>query len=117
MHSWGFIFCLFGSHRLSHLRQYWSSDVDITVPVVTRTMQEDSFFYILGNLYVNDNNAVPKGNSDKHYKIRPLIWDLNRNFQMIRLPHAVQCIDESMVLFEGRSALKQYNPNVVIKYG
>ena len=54
--------------------------------------------------------AMPEDNSDKLYKIRPLIQDLNRNFQLLRLPNAAQSVDESMVLFKDRSSLKQYNP-------
>ena len=39
------------------------------------------------------------------------------NFQNLRLPERGQSIDESMVLFKGRSSIKQYNPMKPIKRG
>uniref|UniRef100_A0A0B6ZX71 PiggyBac transposable element-derived protein domain-containing protein n=1 Tax=Arion vulgaris TaxID=1028688 RepID=A0A0B6ZX71_9EUPU len=107
----------FGYHRLPHMRHYWSSEMDFSTPIVPKAMQRDRYFEILANLHVNDNSAIPKDNCDKLFKIRPLIQDLNRNFQMLRLPNEVQSIDESMVLFKGRSSLKQYNPMKPIKRG
>lgn len=117
MHAFLGLQFLFGYHRLPHANHYWSSDVDIAVPLVPKTMQRDRYFEIRANIHVNDNSAMPEDNSDKLYKIRPLIQDLNRNFQLLRLPNAAQSVDESMVLFKGRSCLKQYNPMKPIKRG
>jgi hypothetical protein len=73
-------------------------------------MTRNRYDQILGNLHVNDNSAIPDDNKDKLYKLRPLIAHLNENFQKLKLLDQYQSVDESMVLFEGRSSLKQYNP-------
>ncbi|GBM86783.1 PiggyBac transposable element-derived protein 3 [Araneus ventricosus] len=108
---------LFSYHRLPRVRNYWSSDIDYSVPVVPDTLSRNRYFQILGNLHVNDNEVIPKQNTDRLYKIRPLMDKLNKNFQSLRMPHQTQSIDESMILFKGRSTLKQYNPKKPIKRG
>lgn len=108
---------LFSYHRLPRIRNYWSSDIDYSVSVVPDTLTRNRYFQILGNLHINDNEAIPKQNTDRLYKIRPLIDKLNKNFQSLRMPNQVQSIDESMILFKGRSAIKQYNPLKPIKRG
>ena len=73
------------------------------------------FLQILSNIHINDNNAMPQGNKDKLYKLRPLINSLNDNFiKLNNVSHQVS-IDESMILFKGRSPLKQHNPMKPIK--
>ena len=108
---------MFSYHRLPQLRNYWSCDSDLNVPVVSQIMTRDRYKQILSILHVNDNLSMPDGNRDKLYKIRPLITALNENFQKFRLPEQIQSIDESMVRFKGRSTLKQYNPMKPIKRG
>ncbi|GBN19516.1 PiggyBac transposable element-derived protein 3 [Araneus ventricosus] len=108
---------LFSYHRLPRVRNYWSSDIDYSVPVVPDTYFVKEYFQILGNLHVNDNEVIPKQNTDRLYKIRPLMDKLNKNLQSLRMPHQTQSIDESMILFKGRSTLKQYNPKKPIKRG
>lgn len=43
---------------------------------------------------------------DRLAKVRPLIDGLNKSFQAEYTPH--EAIDESMILFNGRSTIKQY---------
>jgi hypothetical protein len=108
---------LFGYHRLPRKHQYWSSDTDLAVPVVSQTMTINRYDQILGNLHVNDNSVIPGDNKDKLHKLGPLITSLNENSQKLKLPGQYQSIDQSMVLFKGRSSLKQYNPVKSIKRG
>ncbi|XP_055945334.1 piggyBac transposable element-derived protein 3-like [Argiope bruennichi] len=91
--------------------------MDFSVEIVPQTMSRNRFFQILANVHVNDNLRIPQNNQDKLYKLRPLMTSLNGNFQSFRLPIQYQSIDVSMVLFKGRSALKQYNPMKPIKRG
>lgn len=95
---------------------YWCSDIDYSVPVVPDTLSRNRHFQILGNLHENDNEVIPKQNTDRLYKIRPLMDKLNKNFQSLRIPHQTQSIDES-ILFKERSTFKQYNPKKPIKRG
>lgn len=108
---------LFSYHRLPQTRNYWCSDVDLNVPVVSHIMTRERYKQVLSVLHCNDNLSVPEDNKDRLYKLRPLITALNENFQKFRLPDQFQSIDESMVRFKGRSSLKQYNPMKPIKRG
>ena len=60
---------------------------------------------------------MPQGNKDKLYKLHPLINSLNDNFIKLYNVSRQVSIDESMILFKGRSSLKQYNPMKPIKRG
>lgn len=108
---------LFGYHKLPALRDYWSTDPDLAVPIVPETMTRDRYFGILSNLHLADNKTMPTDNKDKLYKVRPLINMLNAKYLSLRSPSRWQSIDESMVLFKGRSSIKQYNPMKSIKRG
>lgn len=47
---------------------------------------------------------------DKVAKVRPLVSALNKQFTEHYRPSTHQSVDESMIAFKGRSALKQYRP-------
>ncbi|GFW45670.1 uncharacterized protein TNCV_3246071 [Trichonephila clavipes] len=51
------------------------------------------------------------------YKLRPFMSRLNKKFKKCRLATQVQSIDERMILFKGRSSVKQLNPKKPIKRG
>jgi len=42
---------LFGYHKLPALRDYWSSDRDLGVPIVHESMKRDHYFGILSTLH------------------------------------------------------------------
>lgn len=102
---------IMGYHQLPSVRDYWSSNPHFHVPIVANSMARDRFLNILANLHVNDNSKLPKDNTDKLYKLRPMITALNNNFKSLRTPGQSLSIDESTVKFKGRSTLKQFNPN------
>lgn len=106
-----------GYHKLPSWKMYWRNDADLSVPFVGSTMPRNRFSQILSNLHVNDNSAIPKDNKDKLYKLRPLISALNGNYAKLYSVSRYQSIDESMILFKGRSSIKQYNPMKPIKRG
>ena len=78
-------------------------------------MSRNRFGHILWNLHVNDNAQIPQNNTDKLYKLRPLIASLNDNFLKLYDSSRYLSIDESMILFKGRHSIKQYNPKKPIK--
>ena len=59
---------------------------------------------------MNDNITIPAENKDKLYKLRPLITGLKENFVKLYDASRYLSVDESMILFKGRSSIKQYNP-------
>ena len=106
---------LMGYHILPSYILYWSNDPDIAVPFVSSVMTRDRFSQMLSNIHVNDNAKLDA--SDKLSKVRPLIEKANAQFTKLYYVRRVQSIDESMVLFKGRSTLKQYCPMKPIKRG
>ena len=80
-------------------------------------MPRNWFAEILLHLHVNDNLLMPRDNTDHLYKLRPLIESLNSRYVRLYNISKQVSIDESMILFKGRSSLKQYNPMKPIKRG
>lgn len=108
---------LMGYHKLPSWKHYWATSEDLGLPIVRSAMSRDRFDTILTNLHVNDNSQIPTGNPDKTYKIRPMIDALNDHFPRLYNGSRELSIDESMILFKGRSSMKQYNPMKPIKRG
>lgn len=74
----------------------------------------------MNTLHLHDNEKVKRRGEegfDKLAKIRPLVNALNHRFQHEYKPSNHQAVDESVVRFKGRSALKQYAPMKPIKRG
>ena len=108
---------MMGYHTLPSITSYWSTSQDLTVPIISNTMSRNRFSQILANLHNNDTTAIPANNRDKLYKLRPFIDKLNDNFMKLYNVNESVSIDESMILFKGRSSMKQYNPMKPIKRG
>ncbi|XP_028448168.1 piggyBac transposable element-derived protein 2-like isoform X1 [Perca flavescens] len=98
--------------HLPRSRMYWSSAC--RVPHVADVMSRDRWEEIKHFLHFNDNMAP--NNSDKLFKIRPLIDSLLPKFQALPQDQMLS-IDEQMVPFKGKSSLKQYIPNKPYKWG
>ena len=108
---------IMGYHELPSWTDYWSCDPNVSVPFASSALPRNRFFQILSNIHVNDNASVPNNNTDKLYKLRPFINPLYSNFVKVYNVSRRVSVDESMVLFKGRSSLKQYNPMKPIKRG
>ncbi|XP_051171549.1 piggyBac transposable element-derived protein 4-like [Leptopilina boulardi] len=107
-------------HKLPSVDLYWSSDPALRVDAIANVMTRNRFQKITSMLHLNDNNnRVPKEDPmfDKLHKVRPLVEALNRSIKDVYKPSNLAAIDESMILFKGRSSLKQYNPMKPIKRG
>ena len=89
-------------------------------PGITRGISRDRFKSILRYLHLNDNTKMPspgQPNLDKLYKVRPLFNKLKECSQKAYYPHQELAVDEAMVLFKGRSSIKQYMPLKPVKQG
>ncbi|CAG5033770.1 unnamed protein product [Parnassius apollo] len=114
------IFIIMGYNILPSIDFYWSSDPGFRVDEIAETMTVKRFKKILRNLHVNDNTQIPdktSENYDKLYKIRPLLDLITQACQKNAKDSSSQSIDESMILFKGRSSMKQYMPLKPIKRG
>jgi len=110
----------FSLHHVPSTEHYWSTDPLFRVPPISNVMPVKRFKKLLQCLHINDNSLMPaKGaaNYDKLYKIRPLVEKLNHEFSAQCISTSSQSIDEAMVLFKGRSTLKQYMPMKPTKRG
>ncbi|XP_065290955.1 piggyBac transposable element-derived protein 4-like [Dermacentor albipictus] len=99
---------------------YWSSDNFFNAPEISKVMSFKRFQSIMNCLHLSDNTKEKKRGEDGYdrlARVRPLIDALNKRFQKEYTPSAHQAIDESMILFKGRSSLKQYMPMKPIKRG
>ena len=105
-----------GVHRLPSLADYWSTHPLLGAPGITKGMSRDRSKYILKNLHLNDNS-----NMQEEKLI--LISSTKLGLCYIRLSstayqlHQQMAVDEAMVLFKGRSSIKQYMPLKPIKRG
>lgn len=111
---------LMGYHVLPSLDDYWSNEADICVPFVLECMPRDRFREIRKNLHFADNSTeLPRDNPDRDraFKIRPLISHFNESFAKSMENTECQSVDEHMVKFKGRNAMKQYMKNKPIKWG
>ncbi|GBP31508.1 PiggyBac transposable element-derived protein 4 [Eumeta japonica] len=114
------IIIIMGYNILPSMELYWSSDPAFRVDEIASTMPYRRFKLILRCLHLNDNSKQPLRSSpdyDKLFKIRPLVTLLNSTFQNNANNSSSQSIDESMIVFKGRSSLKQYMPLKPIKRG
>lgn len=112
------IIIIMGYHILPQIDLYWSSDPGFRVNEIANVMTVKRFKKILEALHLNNNRERPNRESpafDKLYKIRPLLSLLSNAYQGNAYSSSSQSIDESMILFKGRSSLKQYMPLKPIK--
>lgn len=109
-----------GLVRLPSLQDYWSTNSILGAPGIVKGMGRNRFRAILSHLHLNDNTRMPQRGDegfDKLYKIRPLLERVRINSQLCYQPHQQLAVDEAMILFKGRSSLKQYMPLKPVKRG
>ncbi|XP_050051077.1 piggyBac transposable element-derived protein 4-like [Dermacentor andersoni] len=107
------VLILMSVNRMHHLQMYWCSDSLFHVKEIAQVMTYKRFQHITNCLHLNDNEKMPDyGSKDfyRAYKVRPLIEMMNERFQAHYSPSSHLSVDESMILFKGRSSMKQYMP-------
>ncbi|KAL4104080.1 hypothetical protein QTP88_019393 [Uroleucon formosanum] len=112
------ILIIMGFNKLPSIRIYWSADENFYNPRIANVMTQKRFLNILRYIHLNDNSVMPQRGSptfDKLYKIRPMIDYLNDAFAKHFSPDKHLSCDESMVVFKGRSEIKQYMPMKPVK--
>lgn len=91
------------------LKCYWSTDPLLATPIFADVMARDRF------LHFNDNDEQPAG--DRLFKIEPVMNILREKFTQFVIPSKNLWIDESLMLWKGRLAFKQYIPNKRHRFG
>ena len=114
---------IIGDELIAHIvseSNIYASQIDINKPLNLTVEELDQF---IGILFVM---SIFKMSSTRDYWEQNMRYDkiadvmptkrFEQRFQVIA-PTEVLCIDEQMVLFKGRSKLKQYNPQKPKKWG
>lgn len=107
------ILIMMGLNRQPTFDCYWAKSKMYGVELVKNVMPRNKFELILRFLHFADNS---QDESDRLYKVRSLIRLLSQSFEKVT-PGEKVVIDESLVMFRGRTILRQYIPNKKHKYG
>lgn len=111
---------MMGIKLLPSYRDYWSARPEIRDAFISKYMSVNRFGWLLTHLHTNDNSSMPNrgdDNYDKLFKIRPYLNKISQTYKTSYKPCRIQSIDESMIRFKGRSAIKQYMPDKPIRRG
>ncbi|XP_067113917.1 piggyBac transposable element-derived protein 4-like [Osmerus mordax] len=108
MYSFLVVILLMGIVKKSALRDYWSTDPMVMTPFFTSLFSQDRFLVLLRCLHFVDEEI--ENVSDPLYKIRDVQSGLISAFNRVFVPYRDLCIDESLMLWKGRLAFKQYIP-------
>lgn len=92
--------------RYSRLRQYWSPKHGMRMSLVADNMSYARFCAIRRYLHFVDNDK--NDSTDKLQKLRPVLDHLKQVFRNAIDPNEHLSIDEMIIPFKGKSAVKQY---------
>jgi len=93
-----------GLHEVPNVNMYWSSDPLFRVHPIADIMPIKHFKKLLQALHVNDNTKAAKRGE--------------QNFDKLHcISSSSQSIDEAMIIFKGRSTIKQYMSMKPVKRG
>lgn len=106
---------IMGYNKLPDFHCYWSTSEALGNSVIKKSMSRDRFCYLHSRMYTNP--PVKPANASKVYYLEHLVETLLPNFRSAYSDSSHQSIDEAMVGFKGRSALKQYMPLKPVKRG
>lgn len=102
-------------NRVPHMWMYWSKNKSVRNETIATAISRDRFMLLHSKLYFN--HPVKPNGADKTYYTSELINCLIYTFNRYRTEATHQSIDEFMVKFKGRSAMKQYVPIKPVKLG
>ena len=98
---------------------YWERNEITSTPGFGQTMPREWFGSILRCLHFVDNNSAPPREEDRArlFKIRPVIEELRRQFQLNYILSREISINETMVKFKGRKFFRQFLLSKPVRFG
>lgn len=96
------------------IHEYWSHDPIDYTPIFGQTMSRNRFQLLLQCFHVADSKAKTK---DRLFKVRPMLNHFHDTMTDLYYPRRRICIDESLLLFKGRLAWKQYLKKAKCRFG
>lgn len=115
MYTFTALCILMGFIEKPALKDYWSTNPVIETPFFAKVCSRDRFLQILYALHFADNANLDK--NDALRKIRPILSSLKESFGRSLYPFEDLAIDESLILWKGRLAFKQYIPSKRHRFG
>ena len=107
-----------GVYGLPRYRLFWSDDC--RVPAVADVMSRNRFFELNKFIhFANNEEQITNREDPRHdrmFKIRPLLEFIRRTCLKFT-PQQRQSVDEQIIPFKGKTALKQYLPKKPRKWG
>ena len=104
------ILVLMGIVYKPRINMYWSTGTLLETPIFAKLMTRDRFLLLTKFLHFsnNDNFNPVDPHRDRLFKIREVCNLFKKQWKAVYNPGINICIDESLVLFKGRLAFKQY---------
>ena len=101
--------------RKHRMKDYWEKDALFCTPAFGKLMTYDRFLLLLKHLHFYDKRTERP--DDKFQKIKLIFDDMREKFTSKFKPFQDLCIDESLVLWRGRLAFRQYMPQKRHRFG
>ncbi|ROT76067.1 hypothetical protein C7M84_005377 [Penaeus vannamei] len=91
---------LMGLQPRPHSRYYWSKNRLLSSSVFPETMTRDRFDLLQSRLHFSDNED-PRADTDRLWKLRPVLDILDTTFKTVYIPDRKIVVDESLWAFRG----------------
>ncbi|CAG5050168.1 unnamed protein product [Parnassius apollo] len=111
------IYLLTGIIRFPTLECYWKKDPIFYHPLLHQIQMSYNRFIAILRCWHFVDNTIERDVNNRLYKIQPVIDIVMRNCRKLLSPKDCVVVYESMVPFQGRLLIRQYNPNKTHKYG
>ena len=101
---------LMGIVHKPSIPMYWSTDALYNIPIFSRCMKRTRFQLILKFLHFNNNDNYDRQDDDRDrlHKLRPFLELVRERCKKVYSPGKELSVDESLVLFKGSLAFKQF---------
>ncbi|XP_066964190.1 piggyBac transposable element-derived protein 4-like [Macrobrachium rosenbergii] len=96
---------------------YWQTGKIFSMPGFARIMSRNRFDTIYRYFHTANRKAIPRGNNDRLFLVRPVINYLKARFRATYTPESNVTLDEGLMPYKGRLSIKTYNPKKPGKYG
>lgn len=102
---------LFGLHmamgniKFSQLHMYWGND--FPMPLFSESMTKKRFSSLRNNLHMIDNLSRPKDDTDRLFKVRPIIESVRKRCREL-IPEKILSVDEQIIPLRAKFNIKQY---------
>lgn len=90
-----------GYIRYPRARMYWSSEDGLRLGIVASAMSVNRYEQILRYLHFVDNLTYQPANTNRLFKIRPILCALKETFKAAADPDEFQSVDEQIIPFKG----------------